>query len=233
MALISTCYTLAYVTLDVVITTVLYLHGSQFIIIREEVMNFSILTSLLDLWAAALLRSSLLLGAYFGVLWNRDDGPRRVARASTAVVLLSITLTVYALVKLLLLTELGPLVQQPWALALLSWTVASSLGILLPWALLQRAFQPATGHGRRQDEVSGEAEKLVNGECESGGSVEESGEETKASSRATLGRLLAYCKKDGGLLLVAVLFLLISAVCKFGLDGNNKKAHKNMCNRRG
>lgn len=34
------------------------------------------------------------------------------------------------------------------------------------------------------------------------------------SSGATLGRLLTYCKKDGGLLSVAFLFLLISAVCE-------------------
>lgn len=217
MAFTSACCSLVYVLLDVVITTVLYLHGSQFSIFREDVVNFNILESLLDLWACALLRSALLLGAYFGVLWNREDGPGRVDRATTVVVFLSMSLSIYAVAKLLLLTELGPLDQQPWALGLLCWTVASSLGVLLPWALLWRAFGPAAGRGSRLDEGSGEAEKLVDGEPEG---EEEGGKETQTSSRATLGRLLAYCRKDGALLAVAVLFLLISAVCKFGLDGN-------------
>ena len=51
-------------------------------------------------------------------------------------------------------------------------------------------------------------------EVESERKKEEEEEEMKSGSGATLGRLLSYCRKDGGLLSVAVLFLLVSAVCE-------------------
>lgn len=209
--------TLAYVLLDVIITTVLYIHGSHFSIIKEELLNFNILWSLLDLWGAALLRSALLLGACVGVSWNREEGPRRVDSVTSAVVFMCLIILTYTLAKLLLLTELGPLTQQPWALSLLCWTFASSLGLLLPWKLLGKVPQPTRGHGSSRS-GSEDTEKLVNPESEGEKSPEETSPKNQPNSGATLGRLLAYCRKDGGLLSVAVLFLLISAVCKCDLD---------------
>lgn len=184
--------TLTFVLLDVTVTTVLYSHGSHLSAVREDVENFSVLCSVGDLWAAALLRSALLLGACIGVWWNREDGPRRVAKATAAVALLCLLVLSYAVAKLLMLTELRPLHQQPWRLGLLGWTFASSLGLLLPWRLLGNVAKATRGEspaeGRRPEE--------------------------EPTSGATLGRLLAYSRKDAGLLSVAVLFLLVSAVCE-------------------
>lgn len=175
-------------------------------------MNFSIFSSLLDLWAAVLPRSALLLGACIGVSRNRAEGPRRVARGTSAVVLACLIMVTYTLTKLLLLTELRPLPQQPWALSLLLWTFASSLGLLLPWWLLGKVAEPARGcsGGRGGSE---DAEKLVDSEGEE--PAEGRRPEKEARSGATLGRLLAYVRKDGGLLSVAVVFLLVSAVCEW------------------
>lgn len=215
--------TLAYVLLDVVITTVLYIHGSQLSIIKEELLDFNIQWSLLDLWGTALLRSALLLGACIGVSWNREEGPRRVDKVTPAVVLMCAMVVTYALAKLLLLTELRPLAQQPWALSLLCWTFASSLGLLLPWSLLGKVPEPRRGHSSRSG--SGDSEKLVDTESEGENSTEGRSQEHHPNSGATLGRLLAYSRKDGGLLSVAVLFLLISAVCKWDLGTvTNRKA---------
>lgn len=214
MAFGAVASTLLYVVLDVTVTTVLYIHGSQLSIIKEDVLNFNILWSLLDLWGIVLLRSALLLGACIGVSWNREDGPRRVNKATTAVVLVCLIIITFTLAKLLLLTERGPLTQQSWALSLLCWTSASSLGLLLPWNLLGKVSGPRRSHSSRSGDGSEDTEKLVNGGSEGGNPPEASGQERQPGSGATLGRLLAYCKKDGGLLSVAVLFLLISAACK-------------------
>uniref|UniRef100_A0A8C8MKX5 ABC-type oligopeptide transporter ABCB9 n=1 Tax=Oncorhynchus tshawytscha TaxID=74940 RepID=A0A8C8MKX5_ONCTS len=172
---------LLFILVDVIVTTVLYLHGCQTAIFTEDVQNFDILHSVLDLWGTMLVRVCLLLGASIGVLWNRVDGPCRVSALGTLTLLICLTVSTYALAKLLMLSEQGDLAHQPWFLSLFSWTCVSVLGTVLLWRLLGRA--PNTKHGEKK-------------------------------RRATLGRLLSYCSKYAGLLSVAFLFLLISAVCE-------------------
>ncbi|KAM7416922.1 hypothetical protein PAMA_018819 [Pampus argenteus] len=209
-----------YVLLDVVVTTVLYIHGSHLTIFKKDALDFNILQSSLDLWGTLLLRVSLLLGASIGVSWNREDGPPRVSRFANLIFLICLTVNIYALAKLLMLSELGSLSHQPWLLSLICWTCLSSLGVMLLWRLLGKesnleSSQSSGGGG------SGDTERLVdtageeeqNAECERMKKKEE-GKQEKTSSGATLGRLLSYCRKDGGLLSAAVLFLLISAVCE-------------------
>eukprot|EP00064_Thunnus_orientalis_P016497 superscaffoldBa00003285_g16563 len=218
--------TVLYVLLDIVLTTVLYTHGSHLSIFKEDALHFNILQSSLDLWGIVLLRASLLLGASIGVSWNREDGPPRVAKLTTLILLICLSVITYTLAKLLMLSELGPLSQQPWLLSLMCWTCVSSLSVMLLWRLLgKESASVSSQSGSRSGErgPSGDTEKLVEtaGEeerevgCERKNKKEEATrEKEKTSSGATLGRLLNYCRKDGGLLSVAVLFLIISAVCE-------------------
>uniref|UniRef100_A0A673W4D4 ABC-type oligopeptide transporter ABCB9 n=1 Tax=Salmo trutta TaxID=8032 RepID=A0A673W4D4_SALTR len=181
---------LVFILVDVIVTTVIYLHGSQTAIFTEDGQNFDILHSVLDLWGTVLVRVCLLLGASIGVLWNRVDGPHRVSALGTLTLLICLTISSYASAKLLILSEQGNLAHQPWFLSLFSWTCVSALGTVLLWRLLGRTPNTVT-------------------EGEGGG-----GTQDQTDSRATMGRLLSYCSKDAGLLSVAVLFLLISAVCE-------------------
>ncbi|MEQ2280346.1 hypothetical protein AMECASPLE_018779 [Ameca splendens] len=216
---VSVICTLLYVVLDSVITTVLYIKGTQLSSFARDVLDFNILTSALDLWGIVLLRASLLLGASIGVSWNKEDGPPRVAQVTTVILLFCMVIITYALAKLLMLTELEPLSQQPWFLSLIGWTCASSLGVVLLWRQLGRVsssvkaltIRNSRGGGGR---VSEDAEKLVETADEEEEEVGGRKEEEMVSSRATLGRLLSYCRKDVGLLSLAVLFLLVSAVCE-------------------
>lgn len=218
-----------YILMDVVVTTLIYTHASSLSIFKKDLLNFTVLQSMVDLWGVVLLRVALLLGACIGVSWNREDGPPRVLKLTSFVVFLCLIVITYTLAKLLMLTELGPLTQQPWVLSLICWTFASTLGVLLPWTLLGKQTKSAGSRSRGRGS-SDDTEKLVesgdnNEEEEEDGSSEreKSGGEGKqqkkkqqqTSSSATLGRLLSYCRKDGGLLSVAVLFLLISAVCEW------------------
>lgn len=211
-----------YLLLDVVVTTVLYTQGSHLDIFQKDVLNFTISHSVLDLWGTVLVRASLLLGASIGVSWNREDGPPRVARLTTLVVFICLLIITYTLAKLLMLTEVGPLTQQPWFLSMICWTCVSALGFLLPWTLLGKVSKSVRSHNLSGGGAVGseDTEKLVEtagGEeqevsCERKNSSQEGGQQT--SSGATLGRLLSYCRKDGGLLSVAVLFLIMAAVCE-------------------
>lgn len=128
--------TVLYTLLDVIVTTVLYTHGSHLSIFTKDALNFNILQSALDLWVTVLLRASLLLGASIGVSWNRQDGPQRAAKLSSLIVFICLIVITYALAKMLMLTELKSLTQQPWFLSLICWTCASSLGVMLLWRML-------------------------------------------------------------------------------------------------
>ncbi|KAL3976309.1 ATP-dependent RNA helicase DDX10/DBP4 [Sarotherodon galilaeus] len=214
----------SYVLLDVVTTTVLYAHGSQLSTFAEDALNFNILQSALDIWGTVLLRASLLLGASLGVTWNKVDGPQSVAKSTSLILLICLIVITYTLAKLLMLTEVRTLSisHQPWLLSLICWTCASSLGVMLLWRWLGKEPDSDSSHSGDSSSSSGrgargheDTEKLVEtvGEEE-----QELGSERKkekaSSSGATLGRLLSYCKKDAELLSVAVLFLIIAAVCE-------------------
>ncbi|XP_028313651.1 ABC-type oligopeptide transporter ABCB9 [Gouania willdenowi] len=208
--------TVFYVLLDVILTTVLYTHGSHMSTFTSDALHFSILRSTLDIWVLVLFRASLLLGASIGLCWNKVDGPQRVSRSLDLALFACLVVLTYALTKLLMLSEAVSLKQQPWLLSLVCWTCAASLGVVGLWTWL--GAEPSSseeGGGQSED-----AEKLLDtvgeGEEEAAGGVrsENEEEEKQSSSGATLGRLLTYCRKDGGLLFVAVLFLVISAVCE-------------------
>lgn len=211
--------TVLYILLDVVVTTILYIHGSHLSIFRKDILNFSILQSALDLWGTVLLRASLLLGASIGVSWNREDGPRRVAKLTTFIPFICMFIITYAVAKLLMFTDLGPLTLQPWLLSLICWTCASSLGVMLPWRLLGK--ESKLGSGRNSSSRGGggcseDSERLFEtaGDEEQEVRCEREKAKENTSTGATMGRLLTYCRKDSWLLSVAVLFLLIAAVCE-------------------
>ncbi|XP_057688792.1 ATP-binding cassette sub-family B member 9 [Corythoichthys intestinalis] len=233
---------ISYILLDIIITTVLFASGTHLNIFVEESLNFSILKSTLDIWGTVLIRASLLLGASIGVLWNPEDGPPRVAKLTTFVLLVCQTIITYTLAKLLMLSELEPLSHRPWSLSLICWTCFTSLAFLVLWWLLGLE----NSGSRCQSRDSQDTEKLLKLDCEEGEDdgeysekesnceKKETGATTTTTTGATLGRLLSYTKKDGGLLTVAVLFLVISAVCEafipyyYGKAIDNIVVHQSM-----
>ncbi|KAM9360972.1 ABC-type oligopeptide transporter ABCB9 [Symphorus nematophorus] len=223
MKVAASC-TVLYSLLDVVVTTVLYARASH-ISITEDVLNFNILESVLDLWVTVVLRASLLLGASIGVSWNKEDGPPRVVKVTSLIVFVCLVIITYALAKMLMLSEHLFLTQEPCILSLICWTCASSLGVVPLWKLLGKESKPVRSHNSSSSSSSGhrgdseDTEKLVGAaseeEQERKKTKEEGNQEKeKTNSGATLGRLLLYSKKDGGLLCVASVFLIIAAVCE-------------------
>lgn len=199
-----------FVLVDTVVSTILYVLRSGPNSFSDDILYFDVHRSVLDLWVVLLVRSCLLFGASVGVLKNQQEGPRRVASMDTLVVLIGLTMLSYALAKLLIFSEMGALMHDPWFLGLFSWTCVSAMGSVFFWKLLSSADVASSGVGERERLVDeGEEE-----EQEEEGEMSVKGVKRKPNSGATLGRLLSYCKEDAGLLSLAFFFLLLSAVCE-------------------
>ncbi|XP_043832082.1 ABC-type oligopeptide transporter ABCB9 isoform X2 [Dromiciops gliroides] len=95
----------AFMSVDVSITTVLYAFSHRDRGVLQDLRDFNIFDSVLDLWAACLYRSCLLLGATIGVAKNSALGPRRLRASWTFITLVCLFVGIYTMVKMLLFSE--------------------------------------------------------------------------------------------------------------------------------
>ncbi|KAM9748573.1 ABC-type oligopeptide transporter ABCB9 isoform 4-T6 [Dama dama] len=100
--------TLAFMSLDVGMTTAIYILSHLDRSLLEDIRHFNIFDSVLDLWAACLYRSCLLLGATIGVAKNSTLGPRRLRASWMVIALVCLFGGIYTMVKLLLFSEERP-----------------------------------------------------------------------------------------------------------------------------
>ncbi|XP_066545998.1 ABC-type oligopeptide transporter ABCB9 [Amia ocellicauda] len=229
---VAVCCNLLFIVVDIVVTTVLYIHGTRLALFKEDLLNFDMFHSTLDIWVTVLVRASWLLGACVGVWRNTAEGPKRVSTCDSLTIFLCLVIMVYAITKLLLFSENGASLSSPWFLSLFTWTCVSSLATVFLWKVLA-AVKPLRRNWKNPpaSESSGIKDQLLGSEDDGSGGHAEREEEVRdeeqsdkengkkepkgeAPTTATVGRLLKYCKKDAGLLGVAFLFLLICAFCE-------------------
>lgn len=200
---------LAFVSVDVGLTTAIYVLSRPDRSLLEDLRHFNIFDSVLDLWAACLYRSCLLLGATMGVAKNSALGPRRLRASRTAIALVCLSAGIYAVVKLLLFSEVRKPVRDPWFWALFVWTYVSLAAAFLLWWLLStvrpsaKALEPGAG---------AEAEAGAEG-------FRTQGPRPEQASGATLQKLLSYTKPDVAFLLAASFFLIVAALGKCARAG--------------
>ncbi|XP_061025078.1 ABC-type oligopeptide transporter ABCB9 isoform X1 [Eubalaena glacialis] len=191
--------TLAFMSLDIGMTTAIYVLSHLDRSLLEDIRHFNIFDSVLDLWAACLYRSCLLLGATIGVAKNSTLGPRRLRASWTVIALVCLFAGIYTMVKLLLFSEVRKPVRDPWFWALFVWTYISLAASFLLWWLLSTVQPDAKALERG---AGAEAEGLP-------------GEDQPASeqaSGATLQKLLSYTKPDIAFLVAASFFLIMAAL---------------------
>uniref|UniRef100_A0A8C0I7E6 ABC-type oligopeptide transporter ABCB9 n=1 Tax=Balaenoptera musculus TaxID=9771 RepID=A0A8C0I7E6_BALMU len=191
--------TLAFMSLDVGMTTAIYVLSHLDRSLLEDIRHFNIFDSVLDLWAACLYRSCLLLGATIGVAKNSTLGPRRLRASWTVIALVCLFAGIYTMVKLLLFSEVRKPVRDPRFWALFVWTYISLAASFLLWWLLSTVQPDAKAVERG---AGAEAEGLP-------------GEDRPASeqaSGATLQKLLSYTKPDIAFLVAASFFLIMAAL---------------------
>ncbi|XP_006970766.1 ABC-type oligopeptide transporter ABCB9 [Peromyscus maniculatus bairdii] len=187
--------TLAFVSMDVGVTTAIYAFSHLDRSLLEDIRHFNIFDSVLDLWAACLYRSCLLLGATIGVAKNSALGPRRLRASWLVITLVCLFVGIYAMAKLLLFSEVRRPIRDPWFWALFVWTYISLVASFLLWGLL------AT--------VRPDAEALEPG---TEGFHGEGGAPAEQASGATLQKLLSYTKPDVAFLVAASFFLIVAAL---------------------
>ncbi|XP_062942845.1 ABC-type oligopeptide transporter ABCB9 isoform X3 [Cynocephalus volans] len=189
--------TLAFMSVDVGMTTAIYVFSHLDRSLLEDIRHFNIFDSVLDLWAACLYRSCLLLGATIGVAKNSALGPRRLRASWVIITLVCLFVGIYAMVKLLLFSEVRRPIRDPWFWALFVWTYISLATSFLLWWLLStvqpdsEALEPAAG----SEAFPGEGQCLP-----------------EQASGATLQKLLSYTKPDMAFLVAASFFLIVAAL---------------------
>uniref|UniRef100_A0A8C5NZY4 ABC-type oligopeptide transporter ABCB9 n=1 Tax=Jaculus jaculus TaxID=51337 RepID=A0A8C5NZY4_JACJA len=182
--------TLAFVSMDVGVTTAIYAFSHRDRSLLEDIRHFNIFDSVLDLWAACLYRSCLLLGATIGVAKNTALGPRRLRAAWLVITLVYLFVGIYAMVKLLLFSEVRRPIRDPWFWALFVWTYVSLAASFLLWGLLSTVRPDAEAEG-----FHGEGQPP-----------------SEQASGATLQKLLSYTKPDIAFLVAASFFLIMAAL---------------------
>ncbi|KAM9194996.1 ABC-type oligopeptide transporter ABCB9 [Dugong dugon] len=186
--------TLAFMSMDVGMTTAIYVLSHLDRSLLEDIRDFNVFDSVLDLWAACLYRSCLLLGAAIGVAKNSALGPQRLRASWPVITLVCLGVGIYTMVKLLLFSEVRRPIQDPWFWALFVWTYVSLAASFLLWWLLSTV---------RPDAEAPEPGPGVGAEAE--GSAEQ-------ASGATLQKLLSYTKPDVAFLMAASFFLIVAAL---------------------
>uniref|UniRef100_A0A2I2YNB9 ABC-type oligopeptide transporter ABCB9 n=1 Tax=Gorilla gorilla gorilla TaxID=9595 RepID=A0A2I2YNB9_GORGO len=191
--------TLAFMSVDICVTTAIYVFSHLDRSLLEDIRHFNIFDSVLDLWAACLYRSCLLLGATIGVAKNSALGPRRLRASWLVITLVCLFVGIYAMVKLLLFSEVRRPIRDPWFWALFVWTYISLGASFLLWWLLS-TVRPGTQ--ALEPGAATEAEGFP-------GSGRPPPEQ---ASGATLQKLLSYTKPDVAFLVAASFFLIVAAL---------------------
>ncbi|XP_044296775.1 ABC-type oligopeptide transporter ABCB9 isoform X1 [Varanus komodoensis] len=197
--------TLAFTGVDVTVTTLLYERSRSTSSILQDLKHFNIFDSMLDIWAVCLYRSCLLSGAAIGVAKNTNYGPKRLKRSCIFIAVVCLAAGIYALVKLLLYSEVRKTIKDPWFWSLFAWTYVSLAATFSLWQLLS-FVRPSRESLGVNSESRTEAEEI--GDPTSPGTQENKEE----ASAATICKLLSYTKPDAPLLAVAFFFLLLAAL---------------------
>uniref|UniRef100_A0A670YUX2 ABC-type oligopeptide transporter ABCB9 n=1 Tax=Pseudonaja textilis TaxID=8673 RepID=A0A670YUX2_PSETE len=197
-AWVAVASTLIFIGMDVTLTTMLYEYNRHSRTILQDLKHFNIFDSMLDIWGSCLYRSCLLLGASIGVAKNTSYGPKRLKGSRIFIILVCLAIGIYALVKLLLYSEVRKTIKDPWFWGLFAWTYISLVATFSFWQLLS-SVTPA------RDTLG------INSESRAEGSPGVRGKKEEASA-ATICKLLSYTRPDVHFLVVAFFFLLLAAL---------------------
>ncbi|XP_075754699.1 ABC-type oligopeptide transporter ABCB9 isoform X2 [Pelodiscus sinensis] len=196
--------TLTFIGVDMLVTTLLYVHSHSGQDIVQDLKHFNVFNSTLDLWGACLYRSCFLLGIAIGVAKNSTYGPRCLKASRTFITLVCLLVGIYALVKLLLYSEVRKTIKDPWFWSMFAWTYVSLAATFCLWQLLSSVTSSRETLGV-SSESRAEAEEI----CDCPVTAQEKREE---ASGATIHKLLSYTKPDALFLGIATFFLLIAAL---------------------
>ncbi|PIK38343.1 putative ATP-binding cassette sub-family B member 9 [Apostichopus japonicus] len=211
----------SFVFLDIGLSFLFWIHGKNLNMLRE-VSNFNILTSMVDLFLASILRGSVLIGAILGFLHNPHQASKRLTKGKLFVNLVCMFIILYAIAKLLMYWESVRDMRKPWFWCLFVWTFIASLLMVVLWRYLgsltlssgsqstlyvnhtgeDGETRPLLGNNSEEETTIGKNKK---------GNEKEEEEEANGSSTSAIWQLIRYSKPDIPYMLIAFVALLIAA----------------------
>lgn len=209
-------YIFTFCVLDIVLTTVLFAHGTDYkfyFLVSTYFYHFP--TSMFELWIFSAVRVCLTFGALLGLLCNNDQSAvARVNCTKIPILVLSAAMWMYPIIKLLAYSEHVRSLSEPWFWCLFSWSIFSAMFFYVNWHQLGKAEEarvgtpPTNKEEDRRDLLDGNTADVEDTENDA------SSLSPKEPKMPTVGRLVAYSKPDIKLILVAIIFMVISSIAQ-------------------
>jgi len=175
----------------------------------QPVPSYDFTTSTIEFLFFAIVRSAVLLGAIIGRLWNKTDSVQRLQYTWPASLIAAVLMMMFTVVKMLAYTELN----RPSALFWyqFTWMLFASVAFHAAFIVLRRLsnVDPVIVNPSINAEDYEQQQPLL-----SGNTTEEISS-SKTNQMSVVFRLLSYSKPDAHLVMIAFVFMVISAVCKY------------------
>ncbi|XP_045173941.2 ABC-type oligopeptide transporter ABCB9-like isoform X2 [Mercenaria mercenaria] len=198
--------------IDVVLTTVFYCQGRKFHqTFKGAFFRYSFTSSVFDLWILCVLRCSVSLGLVLGILLGREIGINRVKSTRTISVFLAGICVMFTLIKLLSVSEHSQLLNNVWFWSLFTWTLVSSVLLVLQWRILGNitVVEPPVLKINCDGDPA-ESEALL-GDKKEENKLEKDKDKKKSDAKSTILRLFSFSKPDWMFISAGFLFLTLSA----------------------
>jgi len=172
--------------------------------------SYSFATSIIEFWFCAIIRSAVLGGAIIGRLSNQTDGQERLLYTWPASTVVAVLMMMFAVVKMLAYTEVS--MQSAFFWCQFAWMLVASVTFHSGFVILRRTrnidnvvvnSSINTEDAERQPLLSGSSTEAI------------SSETTTPKKMSIVYRLLSYSKPDAHLIIIAFVFMVVSAVCKY------------------
>ena len=205
--------------LDTFLSGVLLIHGKDFSRFNQRllVQEFKFCSSGFDLWVLSIVRSCILFGGTFGLLFakRKNDAVSRIVALKKPLLYYSIACIVFTVIKFLMSTECSlDKSAKIWLWCFMGWSVLGTMMKYGLWLLLSR-IKPVYLSTEREIGSIQERETLLNvgdfDNLDNSISDQEDRAKTEKESNISGWRLMSYCKPDIPYIFLASLFLLIAA----------------------
>ena len=218
--------TLVLAILDIVASTLLFVHGGDF---RQrflvDVYLYTFTSSKFDLWVFGLTRTTILLGAILGFCRNPRRAGSRMLKVRILVLIMAVAMWELTVIKLLVLSSHTKDLRLPWFWSMFTWNNIGPALFYLSWMKLanmkvchtaspdaNKTLNINSDEEERQPLIGNNVGNKTEGNDKNKNDNEDKEDAKTAKENAvTIGRLLRYSRPDWLLLLTAFIFLCASS----------------------
>lgn len=197
---------------DIAVSTVLYCHGNEcYLHFSVSLSEYSFVRSVFDIWLASLVRGAICLGMVIALICNPTDTISRAKIWCYIPVLISGTIIIFNLVKLLGISEVEDNLSDPWFWGIFSSTIIFSVLISTNWLLISRTTLPGRLAFLVNNNDGRETEPLLHKTSENMDKNSRGKNKDRKKQKGSILRLLKMSSPDLLFVITAFIFLVISS----------------------